>query len=95
MPEIINKIGRNVSRFLNFSTDLLTDDMTVILYSGYQAVIDGYKQIIEYDDNILRLSNGNKQLRIMGSNLVLCEMSDDGLILEGDICSAEFEKHGR
>ena len=94
MAEIINRIGRNVSKILNFSPDILTRDISITIHSGYQAIIDGYSKILEYNDNILRISKGNARLRIIGSNLILSEISQDGLIVEGKIYSAEFENHG-
>lgn len=91
MSDIINNIGRSVSRFLNFSPDILTNDLNITVYGGYQAVIDGYSKILEYDDNIVRISNGKNKLRILGANLVICELSEDALVIEGKICSTEFE----
>lgn len=93
MSDMINKIGRSVSKFLNFSPDILTNDLNVTVYGGRQAVIDGYSKILEYDDNIVRVSNGKNRLRIMGTNLVICEMLEDALIIEGNICSTEFESY--
>ncbi len=94
MAEIINRISRNISKFLNFSPDILTHDISITIHSGYQAIVDGYSKILEYNDNILRISKGNTGLKIIGSNLILSEISQDGLIVEGNIYSAEFEKRG-
>ena len=91
MAGIINRINRNISKFLNFSPDILTNDISITIHSGYQAIIDGYSKILEYNDNILRISKGNKELKIIGSNLILSEISQDGLIVEGNIYSAEFQ----
>ena len=91
MSDMINKIGRSVSKFLNFSPDILTNDLNFTVYGGRQAIIDGYSKILEYDDNIVRISNGKNRLRIMGTNLVICEVSEDALIIEGNIYSTEFE----
>ena len=91
----INSLARNFSRILNFSPNLLTNDITVTIYGGYQAVISGYKKILVYDDNMLVVCNKTKQLKVMGSNLILSEMGDDELILKGNITSTEIEEHRR
>lgn len=91
MSDIINNIGRSVSKFLNFSPDILTNDLNITVYGGHQAIVDGYSKILEYDDNMVRISNGKNKLSIMGTNLVICELSEDALIIEGNICSTEFE----
>ena len=91
----INNIARNLTRMLNFSPNLITNDITVTIYGGYQAVITGYKKILVYDDNIFIVCSNEKQLKLTGSNLVLSEMSEDGLIINGNIKSSEFEEHRR
>lgn len=87
----MNSIARNISRLLNFSPNILTNDMTVTLYSNYQAVISGYKKIVVYDDSLLIVSDKKKQLKILGSNLILSEMLEDELVVKGRINMAEFE----
>ena len=94
MSSNFNNIKRNISKILNFSPDLLTNDITVTIYGGYQANISGCKKILVYDDNMLIISNTQKQLKIIGSNLVLHEMSEEEIILRGNIKSVEFENHG-
>ena len=93
MSSNFNNIKRNISKVLNFSPDLLTNDITITIYGGYQANISGCKKILVYDDNMLIVSNTQKQLKIMGSNLVLHEMSEEEIILRGNIKSVEFENH--
>lgn len=88
--KIIN-FARNISKILNFSPNLLTNDLTFTVYGAYQVVISGYKKILVYDDSLLVVSNSEKQLKILGSNLILSEMSQDELILNGNIKAAELE----
>ncbi len=94
MSHKINGLARKISRILNFVPNTLTNDITVTLYSDYQAVISGYKKILVYDDSLLVVSDGEKNLKIMGSNLVLGDLLQDELILTGHIISAEFEYKG-
>ena len=93
MSSKIEKIKRNISKMLNFSPDLLIKDITITIYGAFQANISGCKKILVYDDNMLIVSNTQKQLKIMGSNLVLHEMSEEEIILRGNIKSVEFENH--
>ena len=44
---------------------------------------------------MLVVSNTEKQLKVLGSNLVLSEMSEDEIILRGDIKKVEFENGRR
>ena len=49
MSDMINKIGRSISKFLNFSPDILANELNVTVYGGHQAVIDGYNKILDCD----------------------------------------------
>lgn len=89
------RIAKNISSVLNFAPNVLTNDLTITIYGGYQASICGYKKILVYDDNMLIVCNFEKQLKVIGSNLILSEMSQEELILKGIINSAEFENYRR
>lgn len=95
MSSKINRLKKNISKALNFSPDLLTNDITVTIYAGEQANISGCKKILVYDDSMLIVASLEEQLKIMGSNLVLSEMSEEEIILRGNIKTVEFEKNGR
>lgn len=87
-------LGNAASRILHITPDLLIGGMTVTLYGAKQAVVEGYRTILEYDDTILRVSDGKKIASIFGIDLMLREMSDEGLVVDGKIHSAEFEDLG-
>ncbi len=91
----IKKLAINISKILNFTPDLLSNDMTVTMYGGYQAIITGYKKILVYDDSLLVVSDNEKQLKVMGANLVISETADEELVLKGKIYAAEFESNRR
>ena len=89
------RLAKNISSILNFAPNILTNDLTITIYGGYQACICGYKKILIYDDNLLVVCNFEKQLKVLGSNLILTEMSQEELILKGQIKVAEFENYRR
>lgn len=82
-------ITEKITEKLDFTPDLF-GGMSVELYAGKQAIIQGIKAILEYDENLLRVSNGKEEIRITGIELVLKQMTAGGILLEGKISSAEF-----
>lgn len=92
MKERGNKLIKKASKFLNFSPDLLCGGITITVYARNQAVIAGYKKIIEFDDNILKVSDNEEEVTIFGSNFILTEMTDEGINIEGKIKSVEIEE---
>lgn len=87
-------LGNAASRILHIAPDLLSGGITITLYGTKQAVVEGYRAILEYDDTILRVSDGKRIANIFGTDLMLREMSDEGLVVDGKIHSAEFEDVG-
>ena len=80
----------SVSRALGFSPDLLFGGMTVTVYGGKQAVIEGMKRIEEYDESIFRARGGKQELRVLGSGLSLSNMTEESVVVEGSIQSVEY-----
>lgn len=79
-----------LSKGLDFTPDLLLRGISVELFCGKQAVVEGIKNIIEYDENILRVNDGKNEVRILGTNLSLLCMTQDSIVIEGNIASAEY-----
>lgn len=80
----------SINHALGFSPDLLFGGMTVTVYGGKQAVIEGMKKIEEYDDSVLRVRNGKQEVRVLGAGLTLSNMTEESVVVEGMIQSAEY-----
>lgn len=53
-------------------------------------VIEGYRGILEYDDNLLRIRVKGMSLSVWGSNLQLKCMNDENVIITGRLAQIEF-----
>ena len=82
-------ITEKITEELDFTPDLF-GGMSVELYAGKPAIIQGIKAILEYDENLLRVSSGTEEVRITGTELILKQMTAGGILVEGKISSAEF-----
>ncbi len=83
------RFTEKLTQELDFTPDLL-GGMSIELYAGRQAIIEGCKKIVEYDENILRVDDGKEEVRITGTDLILRQMAQNSIIVEGKIASAEF-----
>ena len=50
------------------------------------------KKIEEYDDSVLRVRNGKQEVRVLGAGLTLSNMTEESVVVEGMIQSAEYLK---
>ncbi|MGL5972138.1 MAG: YabP/YqfC family sporulation protein [Oscillospiraceae bacterium] len=60
------------------------------LLNNKEAIIEGCKGILEYDENTIRLNLGKMSVKFMGDNLSVKSMSGDNIILQGVITTIEF-----
>ena len=90
MGNRIKKILEKISKFLNFSPNVLVDDLTATVFSGRQVVLNGYNKIVEFDSSMIVVARGVNQIVLYGSNLRICELGEEFLIVEGEIKSIEF-----
>ncbi len=66
---------------------------TVINITDMQeAVIDGYKGIIEFTENIVRLNTPKYIIKIEGADLEIKEVAAEYIAVRGIIKSVEYQK---
>ena len=54
-------------------------------------LIEGYKQIIDYYDDYIKIRANNMDILIDGKNLDIKEITDFELVVEGDIYSINYQ----
>lgn len=63
---------------LQLPKDLVLGALNIRLIGRYEAYIENYKSIIEYNDKTISLLGRNSKLTIMGENLrIVCFTKDD------------------
>ena len=55
-----------------------------------EAVIDGCQGILEYDENVIKLSAGRMSIRFSGRGLQIKVLTHDSAVVEGFITGIEF-----
>ncbi len=73
---------------LAVSTELLTPNIT--FFANKQALIQGSKGILEYNDSSVRINCGKLVVKFVGENLSIKALNLDQIEVCGDIISFEF-----
>ncbi|PWM39776.1 MAG: hypothetical protein DBX66_01530 [Clostridiales bacterium] len=60
------------------------------LMSNREALVDGCKGVVEYNEDFIRLNLGNMTVRFCGRALQLRSMSEESVVIEGYIQSVDF-----
>lgn len=89
-----NKFGQNFSsevgkmeRYLKTS---IVNSVHIEMKSNREMVIEGCKQIDEYDENVVKLKTPKMDISVFGRNIEIQCLNSDSLIISGIICSVEF-----
>lgn len=77
---------------LKVDVESFVNEMIVTIYSQRQISITFYGKVVQFDDFVLIVDDGKKILKVLGSGLVLSEMADNYLVVDGKIDSVEFCK---
>lgn len=86
----LRKKLREAGKSVRETAEDLVPPVRVELLSNRQAVIDGCRGILEYNETCIRLSAGRMVIRFVGSGLQLRNYGQSGAVVEGQICSVNF-----
>lgn len=68
----------------------VTMSSNIELLGNKEAIVEGCKGILEYDENTIRLNLGKQSVRFGGIDLTLKCMNSDNVIIHGVITTVEF-----
>lgn len=64
----------------------------VTLYGNNDLIVENFRGIVEYSDNIVRVNTSIGLMIIKGCGLQLIEITRDDLLIEGEIINIEIKK---
>lgn len=70
-------------------TNLLSD-INIELKGNREAIIEGCKNIAQYDENMIRVNMNKMSISFFGRNLEIKCLNYDSLVINGFITSIEF-----
>lgn len=88
MGESEKRIKEKFLDMMELPKELLKDVSRITLLGNEDILVENYKGIIEYEENIIRLNNG---INIFGTNLNVEEITDVDIFITGKISNVEFE----
>jgi sporulation protein YqfC len=81
-------IKEKFNKILELPKELILDLPRTIILGNEQILVENYKGIIEYENNMVRLNNN---ITIYGTKLNVEEINFDEIFITGKITSVEFE----
>lgn len=84
----VKRLKERFSDMMELPRELLMDIPRITMLGNENILIENYKGIIEYEENLIRLNNG---INVFGDNLNVEEISDTEIFISGKISNVEFE----
>lgn len=76
---------------LEIPREVASTDIKITMNGFDQVLIENYKNILEYQDILIKVNTFEGAITIYGFNLKLEQMTDEDIIVNGKIDSIEFE----
>ena len=86
-----NKLSK-INKILEMPSEI-TSSIPKITNLGFKKMmIENYKNILEYQDFFIRINTSIGIININGIGMKMEEMTEDDIIVEGEIDSIDFER---
>ena len=81
-----------LDRILELPREVASSDIKLTLNGFDEVLIENYKNILEYQDILVKINTFEGAITIYGFDLRLEEMTDEDIKVNGKIDSIEFER---
>ncbi len=90
-PKVVS-MKEKISTFLELPKEVIENATKITVIEDQSILIEGYKKIVDYYDNYIKIRANNMYVVIDGSNLDIQEITDFELVIEGKIYSINYKK---
>ena len=73
----------------------LPGEVKTELCSNRSATVEGFKSVLQYYENLIKLAVKGGSITFIGSDLRITVLSDDGAEIRGTIQSIEYDIHNK
>jgi sporulation protein YqfC len=80
------------SCFLELPQEVVSKVTKLTSIENNNILIEGYKQIIDYYDDYIKIKANNMDILIDGKDLDIKEITDSDLVIEGNIYSVNYQR---
>ena len=81
-----------LDNLLELPREVASSDVKITITGFDEILIENYKNILEYQDVLIKLNTFEGAITIYGFNLKLDQMTDEDIKVIGKIDTIEFEK---
>lgn len=87
---------RNLNRinnFLELPREIISNEAKLTILGFKEILIENYKNIMEYEENFIKINTYAGCVSFWGTNLRLKQMAKEDIIIEGNIEKIDYESN--
>jgi len=89
-PDGVRRVERKMEQLLEMPSGALSGNCHMEFYGNRQAMIEGCRGVLEYEEGLVRLSTDTGILKFTGRSLSLTCLTGDSAVISGFILSVTF-----
>lgn len=86
----VNEAKNKFSEILEMPQEVLSNYTRITSIENTDVLIEGYKKIVDYGDNFIKIKTNNRFVIIDGLDLDIKEITDSELVISGKISSLNY-----
>ena len=90
VPQVKKTKTEKLESALELPSGLFAGLAHLELNGNREAIIEGCKGVLEYDENLIRINTGKMTIRFIGRELALRNLTEDTAVIDGYITSIEY-----
>lgn len=90
ITKIKDKYKEKVAAFLEIPQELIGDTTRISIVDNKAIYLEGSNKIEDYYEHYIKIKTKKKMVIVDGKNMVIREMGDNELVIEGNISGISF-----
>ena len=84
-------VREKISNILELPDDIMLDMPKITLTGNKSIIIENYKGLVEYDNEVIKLNTGIGLIVIKGKRLLINEIAREDIMVSGEITGIEIK----
>lgn len=82
-----------INNLLDLPQEVVSNEPKITIVGFKETLIENYKNILEYEENFIKINTHIGTVSFWGDNLRLRQMSKEDIIIEGNIEKIDYESN--
>lgn len=87
------KAINRINNLLDLPKEIISNESKITILGFREILIENYKNILEYEENFIKINTYTGSVSFWGINLRLRQMAKEDIIIEGSVEKIDYESN--